>query len=85
MSDDGYGEVKTRKNFYPSDARKIVATGTVGILISQSLVSDKTKDILNNGKITLYEGVEPHEIDRLREIVEKELKNKEIHDKESEK
>ena len=33
MDDDiKYGEVKTRKNLFPKDAREIVDKGTVGII-----------------------------------------------------
>jgi len=46
MSENKYGEVKTRKNIFPNDAREIVKKGTIGILISQCPVSEKTKGIL---------------------------------------
>lgn len=81
MSENKYGEVKTRKNIFPKDAREIVDKGTVGILLSQCKVSDKTKDILNEAHITLYENVEPNEIDQLREKVKEKL----IEKRESEK
>jgi hypothetical protein len=77
MSDDGFGEVKTKKNIFPSQAQDIVDKGTVGILIIQAKASDKTKAILDRGGVTLYEGVEPAEIDRLRETIKKELETKE--------
>lgn len=75
-----FGEVKTKKNFYPADAREIVEKGTVGILISQCPVSNKTKSILENDNITLYEGVESEEVERLLE----KLKEKEDLEKEKE-
>lgn len=78
MSDDGFGEVKTRKNIFPSQAQDIVDGGTVGILIIQAKASDRTKSILDKGGVILYEGVEPGEVDRLREVVKKELELKEI-------
>lgn len=75
-----YGEIKTRKKFFPSDAIDLVNKKSVGILISQSRVSGKTKKVLSEGNITLYEGVEPEIVKEIREIVrerEKNLKEKE--------
>lgn len=57
MEKNKFGEIKTRKNLFPKDARQIVDRGTVGIVISQCKVSNKTKNILDNAEITLYEGV----------------------------
>ena len=72
-----FGEIKTRKNIFPSQARDIIEKGTVDILIIQAKATQKTKNILDEGGVTLYEGVEPSEVDRLREIVKKELESKE--------
>lgn len=76
MSENKYGEVKTRKNIFPKDAREIVDKGTVGILISQCLVSEKTKAILDEAHIILYENVEPSEIEELREKIKEKLVEK---------
>lgn len=76
MSDIKYGEIKTRKNIFPKDARELVEKDAVGILISQCSVSSKTKDILSNGNITLYENVEADEVEKIREIVAEKLKEK---------
>ncbi|EJI1281178.1 hypothetical protein ACT21L_004501 [Vibrio vulnificus] len=72
-----FGEVKTRKNIFPKQASVIVDKGTIDILIIQAKASDKTKIILDGAGITLYEGIEPSEVDRLREVVAKELEMKE--------
>lgn len=76
MKEIKFGEVKTRKNIFPNDARKMVEKGTIRILISQCEVSDKTKEILSNGQITLYENVEPHEVEKIKEIVKERIKEK---------
>lgn len=72
-----FGEIKTRKNIFPSQAREIIDKGTIDILIIQAKASQKTKDILDEGGVTLYEGVEPSEVERLREVVKEELESKE--------
>ncbi|MCE1974192.1 MULTISPECIES: hypothetical protein [Enterobacter] len=72
-----FGEIKTRRNIFPSQVEKIIETGTVDILIIQAKASQKTKDKLTKNGITLYEGVEPSEVDRLREVIAKELESKE--------
>lgn len=72
-----FGEIKTRRNIFPSQVEKIIKTGTVDILIIQAKASQKTKDKLTNNGITLYEGVEPSEVVRLREVIAKELESKE--------
>ncbi|WP_028304606.1 hypothetical protein [Oceanospirillum maris] len=72
-----FGEIKTRKNIFPSQARDIIGKGTIDILIIQAKASQKTKDILDEGGVTLYEGVEPSEVERLREVVREELESKE--------
>jgi len=77
-----FGEIKTRRNIYPSQAQEIVDKGVVDILIIQANASQKTKDILNEGGVTLYEGVEPNEVERLREVVKKELEAKEKKERE---
>lgn len=82
MIDNIYGEIKTGKNLFPSEARKIAEKGTVGILIIQSKPTQKTKDILDEANITLYEGVEPNEIERLREQIAKEKESNEKKEKE---
>ena len=70
-----YGEIKVRKNIFPRDARKLVKKESVGILLSQCKVSDKTKAILDEKNIVLYEGVEPNEVVKLKEEI-KELRSK---------
>lgn len=82
MDDDiKYGEVKTRKNLFPKDAREIVNKGRVGIIISQCQVSDKTKAILDESNVTLYENVEPNEVNQLMEIVKERQKEKQENEK----
>lgn len=77
MNEQNFGEVKTKKNLYPSEAKKIVEKGTVGIIISQCKVSNKTKQILDDGEIVLYEGVEAEKVEQLLETLEKENIDKE--------
>lgn len=77
MKNKKYGEIKTRKNIFPKDAQEIVDKGTINILIIQAKASDKTKQILDKAGVKLYEGVEPKEVNRLREVVSKELEKKE--------
>ncbi len=77
MMSKSFGEVKTRKNIFPSQAQDIVDKGSVGILIIQAIASHKTKAILDKGGVTLYEGVEPGEVEHIRETVAKELELKE--------
>lgn len=77
MEKNKFGEIKTRKNLFPKDARQIVDRGTVGIVISQCKVSKKTKNILDNAEITLYEGVEAEKVEKLLENLENENKEKE--------
>lgn len=72
-----FGEIKTKKNIFPSQAREILKKGTIDILIIQANASKTTKEILDEGGVVLYENVEPDEVDRLREIVAKELELKE--------
>lgn len=67
-----YGEVKTRKNFYPQDARNIIDKGSVRILLVQAHMSERTKKILKEGNITAYEGIEPEEIEKILEVCEHE-------------
>lgn len=76
MENKKYGEVKTRKNIFPQDAREIVNKGSIGILISQCKVSEKTKEILSEGNITLYENVESKEVDQIREKIKEKLVEK---------
>ena len=80
--DEEYGEVKTRKNIFPKQAKELVKKGSIGILLIQAKASDKTKEILTEGNIILYEGIEPKEIEKIRETVSKELKEKEKREKE---
>jgi len=77
MDNKMFGEIKARKNIFPSEAGKIVNKGTIDILIIQAKASEETKSILDEGNITLYECVEPDEIDHLREQVTAELETKE--------
>lgn len=77
MGEQKFGEVKTKKNLFPNEAQKIVDKGTVGIIISQCKVSDKTKMILDNAGIVLYEGVEAEKVEKLLEQLEKENIEKE--------
>lgn len=77
MEDKKYGEVKTRKNIFPKQAQELVNKETIGILLIQAIASPKTKKILDEGNIILYEGIEPKEIDKIRENIAKELKEKE--------
>jgi len=77
MKNKKYGEVKTKKNIFPKQAQELVDKGTMGILLIQAKASKKTKRILDEAGITLYEGIEPKEIDKVRETVAKELKEKE--------
>jgi len=77
MKNKKYGEVKTKKNIFPKQARELADKGTIGILLIQAKASKKTKEILSEANITLYEGLEPKEIDKIRETVTKELKEKE--------
>ncbi len=69
---DKFGEVKARKNFFPSDAEELVKKGKVGILLLQNSPSDKTLKILREGKIAVYTDLEPKEVERaLKETSEK--------------
>ena len=68
MSEE-YGEIKVKKNIFPNDAKKIVEKGTIKILVTQNLVSSKTKKILTEGEVTLYEGVEPNEVNKISIIL----------------
>lgn len=67
-----YGEIKSKKNIYPGEAKKIVEKGNVGILMIQTAASEKTKNILDDAGITLYENVKPDEVNRIRERVKEE-------------
>lgn len=86
MKNKRYGEIKTKKNFFPNDARDLVKKGRVGILVSQCKVSKSTKEILSQGNITLYEGVESEKVNEIREKIkeklEKEKQEKENREKE---
>ena len=75
MSEE-YGEIKVRKNIFPNDAKKIIEKGTIKILVTQNLVSPKTKEILTEGDITLYEGVEPNEVNKIREKLKEKIREK---------
>lgn len=79
MGTKKYGEVRCRKNMFPNEARKIAERGGVGIVITQSKPSEKTKNILHNAGITIYEGVEAEKIEQIKEklLKEKENSNKE--------
>lgn len=82
MENKRYGEVKTRKNIFPKQAQELADKKTIGILLIQAKASDKTKKILDEASITLYEGLEPNEIDKVRESVAKELEKEEKKEKE---
>ena len=75
MSEE-YGEIKVKKNIFPNDAKKIVEKGTIKILVTQNLVSPKTKQILTEGEVTLYEGVEPNEVNKIREKLKEKIREK---------
>lgn len=75
MSEE-YGEIKVKKNIFPNDAKKIVEKGTIKILVTQNLVSPKTKEILTEGEVTLYEGVEPNEVNKIREKLKEKIREK---------
>ena len=75
MSEE-YGEIKVRKNIFPNDAKKIIEKGTIKILVTQNLVSPKTKEILTEGEVTLYEGVEPNEVNKIREKLKEKTREK---------
>lgn len=77
MGEKNFGEVKTKKNLFPSEAQKIVDKGTVGIIISQCKVSNKTKSVLDNAGIVIYEGVEAEKVEELLEQLEMENIEKE--------
>lgn len=72
-----YGEIKSKKNIYPGEAKKIADKGDVGILIVQTTTSERTKSILDDAGVTLYENVKPDEVNRIRKRV-KEEKNRKI-------
>lgn len=74
MGEKKYGEVKTKKNLFPGEAKKITNKGTVGIIVSQCKVSEKTKSILDEAEIVLYEGLENEKVEELL----KELENENI-------
>lgn len=74
MGEKKYGEVKTKKNLFPGEAKKIANKGTVGIIVSQCKVSEKTKSILDEAEIVLYEGLENEKVEELL----KELENENI-------
>ena len=75
MSEE-YGEIKVKKNIFPNDAKKIVEKGTIKILVTQNLVSSKTKKILTEGEVTLYEGVEQNEVNKIREKLKEKIREK---------
>lgn len=71
-----YGEIKSKKNIYPGEAKKIADKGDVGILIVQTTTSERTKSILDDASITLYENVKPDEVNRIRKRVKEEKNRK---------
>lgn len=77
MGNDMFGEVKARKNIFPAQAREIVKKGTVDILLIQAIATPKTKEILKGGGVTLYEGIEPNEVNQILEKLAKESEKKE--------
>ena len=60
-----YGEVKVRKNFFPSDARKLIEKGNVKFLITQAKITDTTKKLLRDGGVTAYHGINPDDVTQL--------------------
>lgn len=73
--DDRYAEIKVRRNFFPGDARDLAEKGKVQILLTQSLMSEKTKKILKDAGIVAYEGISPEDVNRIRnDLKEKEQK-----------
>jgi phosphoribosylanthranilate isomerase len=72
-----YGEIKSKRNIFPGEAKKIADKGNVGILIVQAAVSERTKSILADAGITLYETVRPDEVNQIRKRVKVE-KNRQI-------
>lgn len=77
MNEKRYGEIKTLKNIFPKKAAELVNKGTIGILISECKMSKKTKDILIQGGITVYEGVDKEAIENTLEKLEREKKEEE--------
>jgi hypothetical protein len=79
MGSKKYGEVRCRKNMFPNEARKIAERGCVGIVITQSIPSEKTKNVLHDGGIVIYEGVEAEKIEQIKESLlrDREQPNKE--------
>lgn len=71
-----YGEIKSKKNIYPGEAKKIADKGDVGILIVQTTTSERAKSILDDAGITLYENVKPDEVNRIRKRVKEEKNRK---------
>lgn len=69
-----YGEIKVRKNIYPQLEKNIAEKGTIGILVCQNPVSEKSKQILRDANITVYHGIEPADVEILRNKI-KEHKN----------
>lgn len=81
MSHSNFGEVKVKKSLFPADAREIIKKQPdVKIVIAQTILSQKTKDILISGGITLYEDVQPEQVNRIRDS----LKDKDPEPQESE-
>ena len=73
--DDRYAEIKVRKNFFPSDARELTEKGKIQILLTQALMSEKTKKILKDAGIVAYEGISSEAVNQVRnELKEKEQK-----------
>ena len=70
MDNKKYGEVKTRKNIYPKNAKEIVKKGFVGIVVLENEPSQKTIDIFSQNNITVFAGVD-------RELVKEKLKETE--------
>lgn len=68
-----YGEIKTRKHFYPSDAKELVKKGTVSILVVSGSLSEKTKEILKEGNITAYEKVNEDVVKRINNSLKEEI------------
>ncbi|SFB13706.1 hypothetical protein [Selenomonas ruminantium] len=69
-----YGEIKVRKNFFPNDARELVAKDKIGFLLVQSKISEKTKAILDKGGIVVYENISIEVVSDIREKIKSKKK-----------
>jgi hypothetical protein len=56
-----YLEIKTLKNLYPGDAKKIIAKGSVIGVITTGTISPKAKEMLNEAGIAWVENIPERE------------------------